>query len=130
MITFFIKYKKLQTGRNLNYFSFKILNCIESNISSKYLMLKYLTQIFVIRIIIRINRKSNYEGVKLLKSYSSREIICQLKADGWYLMNSVGSHQQYKHPTKKSKVTVPHPKKDLPLKTVKSIAEQAGIILK
>jgi len=67
--------------------------------------------------------------VNQLKSYSSREIIRQLKSDGWYLVNSVGSHQHYKHQTKKSKVTVPHPKKDLTLKTVKSIAEQAGIIL-
>lgn len=52
-----------------------------------------------------------------------------MKADGWYLVNSVGSHQQYKHPTKIGKVTVPHPKKDLPIKTVQSILKQAGIII-
>ncbi|GEL05521.1 type II toxin-antitoxin system HicA family toxin [Rummeliibacillus stabekisii] len=64
-----------------------------------------------------------------MKSFSSKEIIRKLSADGWYLVHSVGSHQQYKHPTKIGKVTVPHPKKGLPIKTVKSIAKQAGIII-
>ena len=62
-----------------------------------------------------------------MKSYSSRDIIQLLQADGWYLVHSVGSHQQYKHKTKKGKVTVPHPKKDLTHKTVVSIFKQAGI---
>lgn len=30
-------------------------------------------------------------------------------------------------PTKKGRVTLTHPKKDIPLKTLKSIATQAGI---
>ncbi|MGE0109227.1 MAG: type II toxin-antitoxin system HicA family toxin [Bdellovibrionales bacterium] len=38
-----------------------------------------------------------------------------------------GSHHQFKHPMKVGRVTVPHPKKDLPQKTVKSILKQAGI---
>lgn len=64
-----------------------------------------------------------------MKSFSSKEILQLLKADGWYLVHSVGSHQQYKHPVKIGKVTVPHPKKNLPIRTVKSIAKQAGIII-
>ncbi len=36
-----------------------------------------------------------------MKSYSSREIIKLLLEDGWYEVNVVGSHHQYKHPTKK-----------------------------
>lgn len=36
-----------------------------------------------------------------MKSYSSREVIKILQADGWYLVNTVGSHHQFKHPTKK-----------------------------
>ena len=32
-----------------------------------------------------------------MKSYSSREVIKALKADGWYEVNVVGSHHQYKH---------------------------------
>jgi predicted RNA binding protein YcfA (HicA-like mRNA interferase family) len=43
------------------------------------------------------------------------------------LVNVVGSHQQFKHPTKKGKITIPHPKKDLPIGTVRSILKQAGI---
>lgn len=62
-----------------------------------------------------------------MKSYSSREIIKILKADGWHEVRCVGDHHQYKHPTKKGLVTIPHPKKDFPIKTVKSIFRQAGI---
>jgi predicted RNA binding protein YcfA (HicA-like mRNA interferase family) len=57
----------------------------------------------------------------------STDIIKQIKADGWYLVHVVGSHHQFKHPTKPGKVTVPHPKKDLPLPTVRSILKQAGL---
>ena len=62
-----------------------------------------------------------------MKKYSSREIIKILKSDGWYEVNCVGDHHQYKHPTKKGRVTAPHPKKDMPLGTQKSILKQAGI---
>ena len=58
---------------------------------------------------------------------NSAKIIKQIEDDGWYLVNVVGSHHQFKHPTKNGRVTVPHPKKDLPIKTVKSILKQAGI---
>jgi predicted RNA binding protein YcfA (HicA-like mRNA interferase family) len=58
----------------------------------------------------------------------SADIIKQLKADGWYLVHVVGSHHQFKHPTKPGKVTVPHPKKDLLLPTVRSILKQAGLL--
>ena len=57
----------------------------------------------------------------------SADIIKQIKADGWYLVHVVGSHYQFKHPSKTGKVTVPHPKKDLPLATVRSILKQAGL---
>lgn len=62
-----------------------------------------------------------------MKSYSSREVIKMLKADGWYEINVVGSHHQYKHPVKKGRVTVKHPDKDIPLKTLKRIEEQSGL---
>lgn len=61
---------------------------------------------------------------------SSREIIRQLKADGWFEVATQGSHLQMKHPTRPGRVTVPHPKKDLPLGTVKSIERQAGLKLR
>ncbi|MGN1204237.1 MAG: type II toxin-antitoxin system HicA family toxin [Lachnospiraceae bacterium] len=60
-------------------------------------------------------------------SYSSREIIALLKQDGWYEVNVVGSHHQFKHPTKKGRVTVKHPDKNIPIKTLKSIERQSGL---
>jgi predicted RNA binding protein YcfA (HicA-like mRNA interferase family) len=58
---------------------------------------------------------------------NSKVLIKKIKEDGWFLVNVVGSHQQFKHPTKKGKVTIPHPKKDLPIGTVHSILKQAGL---
>ena len=58
---------------------------------------------------------------------NSRVLIKKIKELGWFLVNVVGSHQQFKHPTKKGKVIIPHPKKDLPIGTVRSILKQAGI---
>jgi predicted RNA binding protein YcfA (HicA-like mRNA interferase family) len=57
---------------------------------------------------------------------SSREVMVKLNADGWELVQIRGSHQQFKHPTKPGRVTVPHPKHDLPTDTVRSIYRQAG----
>ena len=57
----------------------------------------------------------------------SSDIIKLLEKDGWYLVAQKGSHRQFKHSEKSGRVTVPHPKKDLPLGTVKSILNQAGI---
>jgi predicted RNA binding protein YcfA (HicA-like mRNA interferase family) len=56
----------------------------------------------------------------------SRDVIARLREEGWILVNTRGSHQQFKHPTKQGRVTVPHPKKDLPTGTLKSIYKQAG----
>ena len=51
-----------------------------------------------------------------------------LKADGWYLVATVGSHRQFKHPTKLGRVTVPgKPSDDLTLGTQNSILKQAGL---
>lgn len=62
-----------------------------------------------------------------MKSYSSREIVKTITKDGWYEVNCVGDYHQYKHPIKKGRLTIPHPKKDLPIGTVRSIFKQAGI---
>jgi len=62
-----------------------------------------------------------------MKSYSSREIIKILNKDGWYLVEITGDHHQFKHPSKKGKITVPHPNKDLTIRIVKSIFKQAGL---
>lgn len=61
------------------------------------------------------------------KSYSSREIIRMLKDDGWELESVTGDHHHFKHPVKKGKVTVPHPVKDVPTGTARSIFKAAGL---
>lgn len=63
-----------------------------------------------------------------MKSYSSKEIISILEKDGWYLVNVVGSHYQFKHTEKRGRTTIKHPDKDIPIKTLKSIEKQSGII--
>jgi len=57
---------------------------------------------------------------------NSRDLIRRLESDGWTLTRTKGSHRQYLHPTRPGLVTVPHPKRDLPTGTVRSIARQAG----
>ena len=63
-------------------------------------------------------------------SMDSRELIRALEKDGWYEVDQVGSHRQFKHPEKKGRVTVPYPKRDIPKGTLKSIEKQAGIRFK
>jgi predicted RNA binding protein YcfA (HicA-like mRNA interferase family) len=60
---------------------------------------------------------------------SSREVIRKLLEDGWFEVAHVGSHKQFKHADKAGRVTVPHPKRDIPVGTLKSIEKQAGIKL-
>lgn len=57
---------------------------------------------------------------------NSRKLMKMLKADGWELVEVRGSHHQLKHPDKRGRITVPHPVKDLPQGTVRSIYKQAG----
>jgi predicted RNA binding protein YcfA (HicA-like mRNA interferase family) len=60
----------------------------------------------------------------------SRAIIRRLKEDGWFEVAQRGSHKQFKHPTKPGRVTVPFPRKDVPIGTFQSIEKQAGIKLR
>ncbi|VVE55133.1 addiction module toxin, HicA family [Pandoraea communis] len=58
---------------------------------------------------------------------NSSKLIRMLEEDGWVLVRSRGSHHHFKHPVKQLLITVPHPKKDLPLGTVRSILKAAGL---
>ena len=58
---------------------------------------------------------------------NSRLIIKALEVDGWVVVAQKGSHMQFKHPTKPGRVTVPHPRIDTPLGTLRSIEKQAGL---
>ncbi|KKX30231.1 type II toxin-antitoxin system HicA family toxin [Rhizobium sp. LC145] len=59
----------------------------------------------------------------------STEVIAALRKDGWFEVNRKGSHAQFKHPTKPGRVTVPHPKRDMPIGTLRSIEKQSGLKL-
>jgi predicted RNA binding protein YcfA (HicA-like mRNA interferase family) len=61
---------------------------------------------------------------------SSAEIIRKLKAAGWKLVRTKGSHQHYSHPASPGRVvTVPHPKKDIGLGLAKAIEKASGVQL-
>ena len=62
-----------------------------------------------------------------MKSYSSRDVLRMLLADGWFEVKCVGDHHQFKHPTKPGRVTVRHPVKDMGVRDLKSIEKQSGI---
>ncbi len=59
---------------------------------------------------------------------NSRVIIQMLQEDGWVHKRTTGSHWHFIHPLKRGIVTVPHPKRDFPKGTLKSIAKQSGVL--
>jgi predicted RNA binding protein YcfA (HicA-like mRNA interferase family) len=57
-----------------------------------------------------------------------RDVIKRLEADGWYRIRSKGGHRQFKHGTKRGRVTVAGQLNvDVPIKTLKSIWKQAQL---
>ena len=57
------------------------------------------------------------------------DLVERLKADGWYSIGDIGSHEQFKHPVKPGKVTVATGHGDnaeVPRGTLRSIERQAG----
>lgn len=62
--------------------------------------------------------------ISLCMERNSKAIVKRLQKDGFELVSVKGSHPKFR----KGNVTVivPHPKKDLPRGTAKSIAKMAG----
>lgn len=59
-----------------------------------------------------------------------RDVIKRIEGDGWCLERTVGSHRQYRHPTKAGTLTVPAGgklAKEVPPGTLNSILKQAGL---
>lgn len=56
----------------------------------------------------------------------SAAIIKRLLRDGWTIRNVRGSHHNFTHPTRPGIVTVPHPRKDLIVGTLRNIFRLAG----
>ncbi len=55
-------------------------------------------------------------------------IIKMIEKDGWFHVDTEGDHRQYKHPTKKGRVTVSgHLGEDMPKGTMNSVVKQAGL---
>lgn len=63
------------------------------------------------------------------KRFKVRDMLKILKKDGWVLLRSKGSHQQYAHPEKRGVVTVSFhsTNDDLHPKTAASIFKQADL---
>lgn len=57
---------------------------------------------------------------------NSKEIIKRLTQEGWIKVGGKGDHEKFKHPEKIEPVVVPHPRKDMPIGTLKNIYRQAG----
>ena len=58
-----------------------------------------------------------------------RELIRMIERDGWVKVAQKGSHRQYKHQTKKGRVTVAgKPNDDVYPKMRKTILKQAGLL--
>ncbi|UGY08243.1 type II toxin-antitoxin system HicA family toxin [Phyllobacterium pellucidum] len=60
----------------------------------------------------------------------SGDVIALLEKDGWREVARKGSHVQFKHPEKPGRVTVPHPKRDIPIGTLRSFERQSGLSLR
>jgi predicted RNA binding protein YcfA (HicA-like mRNA interferase family) len=57
-----------------------------------------------------------------------RDVIRLIEEDGWVQVHMRGDHRQYKHPTKRGRVTIAgHPSDDVHPKTLNSILTQAGL---
>ncbi|NGP16864.1 type II toxin-antitoxin system HicA family toxin [Devosia aurantiaca] len=56
----------------------------------------------------------------------SREIIRRLEREGFALVSVRGSHHKYRDKLSGRVVILPHPRRDIPIGTVKSIYQQAG----
>jgi predicted RNA binding protein YcfA (HicA-like mRNA interferase family) len=57
-----------------------------------------------------------------------RDIIRLLEGEGWFLVETRGSHRQYKHPVRPGRVTVAgKPSDDLAPGTLNSILKQSGL---
>jgi predicted RNA binding protein YcfA (HicA-like mRNA interferase family) len=60
--------------------------------------------------------------------YKVGEIIKLMEADGWFIARTRGSHRQYRHPTKRGKVTVAgKPSETLRPGTEASILRNTGL---
>ena len=60
---------------------------------------------------------------------TSRELVRLLEKAGWLEVRVKGSHHQYRNTANPSAgtITVPHPRKQLPIGLLRAILKQAGL---
>lgn len=58
----------------------------------------------------------------------SKKIMRRLQEEGWVLVGAKGSHHKLRHTATGRIIVVPHPRKDMPIGTARSIAKHAGWI--
>jgi predicted RNA binding protein YcfA (HicA-like mRNA interferase family) len=74
--------------------------------------------------------RESVADIRSVLSMKVRELIRLLQNDGWYLVQTRGSHRQYKHAQKRGRVTVPgHLNDDIARGTLRSVLKQAEITL-
>jgi len=62
------------------------------------------------------------------RNFKVSTLIKRLKQDGWTQVHQVGSHKQFKHPTKKGKVTINgNPSDVIAGMLLSSVEKQSGI---
>ena len=57
---------------------------------------------------------------------NSRDILDRLRREGFEPVSVRGSHHKLHHPVLRKVVIVPHPRRDIPIGTARSIYRQAG----
>ena len=58
---------------------------------------------------------------------TAKEVLKLLKDNGWYIVETKGSHDQLRHSEKKGKITTPFHSGDLKPATLNSILKQAEL---
>lgn len=67
------------------------------------------------------------EALEIMKKLKLADVLKLLQKDGWSLYKQKGSHRQFKHPTKKGRVTLNgKPSDTLSQELLNSIWRQAG----
>lgn len=56
----------------------------------------------------------------------SRDIIRRLEQEGFRLVSIRGSHHKFRHPVSNKVTIITHPKRDMPIGTVRAIYRQVG----
>jgi predicted RNA binding protein YcfA (HicA-like mRNA interferase family) len=57
-----------------------------------------------------------------------RQVIKLIEEDGWYLVRTRGDHRQYKHPTKKGRLTISgNLGREMPPGTLSSVLKEADL---